>query len=259
MATILIVEDEKNTREGIRATLAEWGGQAIRLETAANGKEALARLDSEDLDPVDAIVTDIRMPLMSGLEMLEAIRQRQLDIPAVVLSAYSDFRYAQEAIHLGVVEYVLKPVDPALLLAAIERALDCKTPAKLGDPKLAQSLASDEVVDRARSVWNPGIRKAVDYLFQNYRREVGARELADLVHLNQSYFCTLFKNETGCTFGDYLTRVRVSKAKELLLTTDERIYEIAEAIGYTTARYFAKVFHDSVGMTPREYRAKYRS
>lgn len=258
MSLILVVEDEKLTREGIRSALESWGGESFRVETVANGKNALARLCDEEADQVDLVVTDIRMPIMGGLELLRELAARDLRIPSIVLSAHADFRYAQEAIHLGVAEYVLKPIDPALLVEAVEKGLASRSPMREGSPELVAALAGDEILERAQAIWNPSIRGAVEYLFENYRRDIGVRELANIVHLNESYFCTLFKSETGSTFSDFVMRMRLRKAKELLLTTDERIYEIAEKIGYTTARYFAKVFRDTVGMTPREYRARYR-
>jgi Response regulator containing CheY-like receiver domain and AraC-type DNA-binding domain len=259
MPTILVVEDERLTREGVCSALRAWGGELVSVESSQNGREALTRILSEDDEAIDLLVTDVRMPLMGGLDLLSAISERGLRVPAIVLSAHADFRYAQEAISLGVIEYILKPVDPELLVAAVEKGLAARSPMREGDPKLLAALADDDILERAKSVWNPGIRKAVDYLLERYAREVGVREVADLVSLNQSYFCTLFKSETGYTFSDFVTRLRLRRAKELLLTSDDRVYEIAEAVGYSTARYFAKVFREVEGLTPREYRAKYRA
>ena len=102
--SVLIVEDEKPIREDL--SLFPWDEcGAILIGEAANGMEALGACD--DVVP-DVIVTDITMPHMSGLELIEKVRQRYPDSVFIVLTCHEDFEYAQKALRLGAVDYVTK-------------------------------------------------------------------------------------------------------------------------------------------------------
>ncbi len=83
-------------------------------------------------------------------------------------------------------------------------------------------------------------------------------DAAEAVHLSQSHLSTIFAQETGMTFTQYLTGLRISRAKELLETTELRSFRIAEEVGYNDAHYFSYMFKRSTGMTPSEYRKSWR-
>ena len=108
MITILIVDDEKLERRGIRFLLKREEGEFQILE-ATNGKDALGVLESNH---VDILFSDVKMPYMNGLELTKAVREDHPDMEIVIFSGYNDFSYAREALRYGVVDYVLKPVDP---------------------------------------------------------------------------------------------------------------------------------------------------
>lgn len=105
---IVIVEDEVRIREGIFKLLDKLGEEIEIIGEAGNGREGLeiCRTKKPDL-----VITDVQMPEMDGLEMLKALYEEELDIKAIVLSAYSEFEYARTAMKLGVTEYLLKPVN----------------------------------------------------------------------------------------------------------------------------------------------------
>lgn len=108
MYRILIVDDERIEREGIKYLIGREKGDYEICE-ASNGKQALDVLHSKK---VDLLMTDIRMPHMDGLELSRKAREEYSDLQIVIFSGYSDFSFAQEAIQYGVLDYVLKPVDP---------------------------------------------------------------------------------------------------------------------------------------------------
>ncbi|WP_238177834.1 response regulator [Paenibacillus contaminans] len=87
-----------------------------------------------------------------------------------------------------------------------------------------------------------------------YNEDLSIADLADAVHLNPAYVGQLFKQETGEYLSDYISRIRMHKAKELLGKTELKIYEIAQAVGITDYRYFCKMFKLMVGVTPTEYK-----
>ena len=114
--TIFIVDDEPKIRNGMGKLLSahpRW-----QVQTFADAKSALHRLYEGE---ADVIITDIQMPDVSGLDMIEAVRQVNKSVPILILSGYSRFDYAQRAIESGVRKYLTKPTDPADLIAALEQ------------------------------------------------------------------------------------------------------------------------------------------
>lgn len=117
MLTILIVDDEKLERNGVKFLLKREQGE-FRILEAVNGKDALGILASNH---VDVLFSDVKMPYMNGLELTGQVREKYPDIEIVIFSGYNDFSYAREALRYGVVDYVLKPVDPEEFHRTLER------------------------------------------------------------------------------------------------------------------------------------------
>ncbi|NCC65409.1 MAG: response regulator, partial [Spirochaetia bacterium] len=116
--TILLVDDESAVREGIRLK-TPWGKYNFTVVgEAGNGIEALELV--EELKP-DVVLTDIRMPYLDGMELIQQIRVRYPATTLVILSGYDEFTYAQQAMHYDVIEYVLKPVSVEDLCRLLER------------------------------------------------------------------------------------------------------------------------------------------
>lgn len=117
--TVFFVEDEETIREKIRSSI-DWSSTDFDyLGDAGDGETALMKI--YELQP-DIVVTDIRMPKMSGLELCREIQYESPDTCILILSGYSDFEYAREAISLNVFDYLLKPITPLNLLKALNKA-----------------------------------------------------------------------------------------------------------------------------------------
>jgi len=116
-ATVYIVDDHDGIRESMSKLVATVG---LRSATFASGQ---AFLDEVDRDCVGCMVTDVRMPMMSGLELLERLRQTGHDLPVVVVTGYADVPMAVSAMKLGAVEFLEKPARPQVLLDHIQRAI----------------------------------------------------------------------------------------------------------------------------------------
>jgi two-component system response regulator YesN len=101
------------------------------------------------------------------------------------------------------------------------------------------------------------IQKAKQYIAKNYGNRIELEDIAQCIFLSPAYLGILFKRETGQTFTEYVTDVRIKKAKELLQKIELNISDIAQKVGYKDARYFIKVFKRLVGITPSEYRKLY--
>jgi len=249
--TILVIDDEPRTRLGIKKTLEAWSNGRFMIEAATSGIEALEWLENNS---VNIIITDICMPKIDGLQMLEALTEKGQAPVVIVISGYADFAYAKKALQLGVFEYLVKPIEKNVLIQAVERALVEESSReridvleKLVDPKLVE-------INLEEANYNQLISDAMKYIDENMHDSITMKQVALHLHLNASYFSVLFKEETGVTFSEYLTRTRLQKAKELLLTTDMPIWEVAEKVGYSTDKYFIKVFKENEGISPKSFR-----
>jgi two-component system, response regulator YesN len=251
MKTILIVDDEPRTRQGLAKTLDKWAKGNFQIRTASNGEEAMEIIK---VNKVHILITDIRMPEITGLQLLKLVKEQNIHPIIIVISAYSEFEYAQEALRLGVINYLLKPISKKALVEAVEAAVEAvekqertETIEKVVDKKLVTAGGQDF------SNRTP-IREAIDYINLNLKNELSQKEVAEHVHLNASYLSVLFKEHVKMTFSEYLTRRRIQRAKDLLISTNLPINEIAEESGYRTAKYFIKIFKELEGMTPSAYR-----
>ncbi|XID92900.1 response regulator [Paenibacillaceae bacterium WGS1546] len=118
MTTLMIVDDHRHIVEDL-ATTIPWSAHGVdRVLQAYSGPEALERLDRE---PVDIVVTDIRMPAMSGLELIREIGTRSPATSCLLLTGHAEFEYARAAIEFGAAGYLLKPVRHEELVAAVNR------------------------------------------------------------------------------------------------------------------------------------------
>ena len=113
---ILIADDEKISREGIRDCI-DWPKYDMEaVYCAKDGKEALDYILEH---PIDVLITDIRMPVMDGLDLIRQVHRKNIDISVIIISGYDDFSYAQKAIQFGVSEYLLKPFSIEELINAL--------------------------------------------------------------------------------------------------------------------------------------------
>ena len=120
MYRILIVDDEKIERNGIRLLLGRQG-RALDIAEAVNGREALEWLSE---NRADILLTDVKMPLMNGIELLEQVSGLYPEMKKLIFSGYGEFEYAQQAMRYGVEEYILKPVDPEEFRKAMDKLFD---------------------------------------------------------------------------------------------------------------------------------------
>lgn len=114
--------------------------------------------------------------------------------------------------------------------------------------------ATRNVTEKKREQNNSVVGKAKEYMKQNYTRDLSLDEVAKYVDISPYYFSKLFKEEEGENFIDYLTSLRIDKAKELLNGTEGSIKEICSEVGYSDPNYFSRLFKKIVGFTPTEYR-----
>ena len=231
---------------------SEIGFEVVFL--AENGKKAIDYIRE---NPVDVVMLDIKMPVMDGLAVAEILNAEYPSVKIVVLSGYAWFEYAQQAIRLGVSEYLLKPIKNDEIRAAMTK-IKHKLDKENNCEAVTEEKSSGDVL-KPQDVKGAGIiLRAKSYIDKNYMRALSLTDMSDYLGINGVYFSTLFKTETGITFKEYLTGIRIEKAKSLLVNEEIKINKVAELTGYGDYRNFCKIFRRETGSSPSEYREKYR-
>lgn len=184
---VLIADDNKLIRDGLCA-MVNWEEYGYQLAgTAKNGKEALDFLEHE---PCDLLITDIRMPEISGLELLKCIQDKGLEIEVIIISAYSEFSYAQTAAQYGVESYLLKPVSRDELIESL-------------------MIISTNLQQRERNTRHEIERVLLKFLISPVYATIDTKELKDTgITLDSNFYClTLlhldsFDEKTAQLFGN---------------------------------------------------------
>lgn len=347
--TLIAVDDEMMIKRTIRKLL-ESSERFRWIGEAEDGEEALVLI--ERLRP-DVVVTDIRMPGLNGLELIERLKLSDPQPEFVILSGYNDFPFIQEAIRQGAADYLLKPLKPDEFYSTLGRVDD-----RLREKRMRESaqeglraqwlpLCRDAGMRIADSAWQlqeeewmqaieqlrlqlqeswpadydrhstrmwqdllyivsaelqrrggielpmpgfsdpeqPGrtfaaakeaIREGTNRIrlsrnWRNYRQvqsavdEVNARfsdpsltmqSLADKLSMSPAHFSRSFKAETGTTFVQLVTQLRLERARELLADPESTMTEAARGSGFADYPHFAKAFKRRFGVSPTEYRKR---
>lgn len=100
------------------------------------------------------------------------------------------------------------------------------------------------------------IEKIKDYIAQHYGDDLTLEALSDVFAMNPTYFSSFFHQKTGIKYKDYLTRIRITEAKRLLMQSDLKVYEVSQRVGFSDVRYFSQVFLKSTGVLPKDYKSR---
>ena len=128
------------------------------------------------------------------------------------------------------------------------------SPGAFSEPNIALPNCHESLKSAHPGPLNASLKRVLIFIDQNYTQKLTLETIANSVYLNKTYISQMFTKRLGITFGNYLENVRINKAQELLNTTDMSIWEIADAVGYSSSSYFSKVFTKRVGMSPMQYR-----
>ena len=239
MFSILIVEDEYLVRQGIRSLVDFKSHQIDQVNEAENGMIAWQMIQEQQ---PDILLTDINMPQMNGIQLAGLVKEAYPDTHIVFLTGYDEFDYALSALKLGADDYLLKPfskVDVEGILVKVVKKISLEQKSRqLKD--LVQEYPSTELAIRIETHLEDS-----SFTLKSLAQELG---------FSPNHLSFLAKKELGIPFQDYLVQARIKKAKLLLLTTDLKIYEIAERCGFEDINYFSQRFKHVVGQTPRQFR-----
>lgn len=262
MISIVIVEDETYIRKGMVVT-TPWSELGCKIiGEAGDGQEGYDLI--KRLQP-DIVITDVDMPVMDGIEMLrnlEGFSQAE----NIIISGYNDFTYAQQAIKLGVRDYLLKPIDDNDFYRTIRKViLNVERKDRLarqqersqlvqeGKGILAEEKGFDTHYD-SRQIY---VDQAMEWIENHFNENIGISDAALALKISVSYLSRLFKSHMGYTFIEYLTDYRIRKAIELLKDHHIKIYEVSEKVGYNDPKYFGILFKKYIGVSPMTFKNSY--
>ena len=255
MLTALIVEDEPLMREYLLFNLSSIHDQWITAACAKDGVEAMALLNEQHFD---LIITDIKMPRMTGVELATYVHNNIADTDIIFLTGYDEFDYARAAVRSGVSDYLLKPLQDAELHAILDKLAKKRSAGETrqATPQVKAHVSPDAAFPLEDVESSVLVQRARDYIQMNYSKPISLNEVASALEVNPAYLSSVFKSERGEPYSKYLLRLRMERATLLLSThTAAKVSDIASEVGYLSVKHFDSVFKKYYGMTPNAYRS----
>ncbi len=250
MYKVMIIDDEPIIVEGLSRSIPweKWNCQVIA--TANDGMEAKALIEKHK---PHMIFLDICMPEMTGLELIAAMKSEFTDIEISILTGYRDFDYAQQAIHLGVTRFLLKPSNMEELEEAIDvMCMNLKHKNILPDSDGEEK--KEEVQEHESTASSFIVKNALKYIQENYTQKLTLSDVAEKTYVSQWHLSKLLNRHTEQSFSEILNNVRIEEAKKLLEDPSLRIGDVADAVGFMDMAHFSRVFKKQVGISANEYR-----
>ena len=160
----------------------------------------------EQLCP-DILITDIKMPVMDGLELIKKVHENHPYIDYIIVTGYSDFSYAKKAIHYQVREYLLKPIEDELLY---------ETLSELRNEFITRTHDYSQIFnDEVSSHPSPDIPYILkNYILNHYKEDIKLNAIASTMHYSSSYLTKIFNQEYDCSPSKYLISVQIQNAQQ---------------------------------------------
>jgi YesN/AraC family two-component response regulator len=174
---------------------------------------------------------------MKGTDLLKIIKERYPSIPVIIMTGFGSKDVILSALRNKTDEFIEKPIDIVELHSMIGRLLKAES---------------------QRKEYSRDIDYIQYYIQKNIDKKVELEDIAQIIGYSPKYMSRYFLQETGMKFNDYRLGIKMKKAKEYLETTPYRIKQITYLLGYENSESFVRIFKKKTGMTPSEYRNKYR-
>lgn len=255
---VLIVDDQPEVVESMVSGV-KWTRVGVEnVFKAFSVKEAQGVFERER---IDILLCDIEMPPTNGFVLLRWVQERFSGVVCIFLTSHAEFEYAQEAVRLGSLDYILQPAPYAEIEAAVGRAAGKVREAENQRRYNAYvRYRGESGEEESQDADQTPVRRAMDYIRRNIDRDLSRADIAEAIYLNPEYLSRLFKKETGSSLNDYIVTEKMRAAQSLLGDTNIPVSIIATKVGYSNFSYFSQVFKKYTGLSPVEYRtAKRRS
>lgn len=241
---LLIVDDEEIAIRGLRSVLSKSDLALDEVYDAMTISDAKVLLKSRD---IQILLCDIELYNENGLSLIEWVNKEKLSVYPIVLTGHRVFDYAQKAVHLGVIEYLLKPIDREELISLLRRIIE-----EISD-NVTQEVQGLVLPDN----FNRDILLSADqFINAHISEDISRKEIAEHVHLNSDYLDRIFRRETGTTVHQYLHNKRMDYARKLLQQDEISVSMAAAEAGYTNLAHFSRSFKQTFGMNPSEYKKR---
>ena len=236
---LLIADDENLELKVLEKTVKKHFVDELEIFASSNGRKASQICD--EVKP-DIALLDIEMPGMNGIELAKYIKEKYADCIIIFITAYDRFDYAIEAMHIKAFDYLLKPWKEERLCELINTAIE----------NVRSMQKTDGIVHSQKDIIK-------DYIDRNYKKDISAKDVAGILGYSDVYFSKVFKQLFDDNFINYLTKIRIDRAKVLLKDVSFNIKEVGKSVGYADSNYFTKVFKRSIGISPSEYRNRHNT
>lgn len=259
---VLIVDDERIAVQGMmRGINWEKCGVDGQIFAAFNARQALELLKEQE---ISLILCDIEMPGDNGIQLLRQVRAEWPKIECIFLTCHAEFAYAQEAVRLGCLDYILKPAPYTVIEDAIQKVIQKihenqkkETLLQYGTQWLSQQHKNAEKVQEKKRTPEQLIQEVSGYVMEHLSSpELTVQSIAHQYYINEDYLSRLFKRIEGISLNKFIIQQRMNLAAQLLEDESLSASAVATQVGFQNYPYFTAVFKKYFGCTPTEFRLK---
>lgn len=249
---ILAVEDDVEIISTHFALLSD----RFRFIVKTSGAAAVQYL--RDKPDIDLALIDVKLPDISGIEVLKEIKRTTPRTPVIIMTAYGNEQVAVSAFRSGARDYVIKPFNSDELRKRIVFCLSLTASNPASDRK-ALTSETDSITGNMLSFLrqdrkNRVIQQAIEYIENNFAADISLDRVATAAGLSRFHFSRVFKRTTGSTYQSYLNRVRIEQAKMLLQNDALSVTDAGYAVGYSDLTHFERIFKKLTGVSPSRWR-----
>ncbi|HHV12115.1 MAG TPA: response regulator [Clostridiales bacterium] len=255
---LLLVDDEKITIQGMLDGIRWEACGVSQVVTAFSTEQAQEVLLG---NKADLLLCDIEMPGGSGIELLRWIRNRNDDIPCAFLTCHADFLYAKEAVRLGCVDYLLKPLAYSEIEELITKMVrqihlqrDKQRITQYGEQWIKEKAEEGILLQGKQLNGKEIIDDTISYILRHLSEDITVSSLAGRVHLSPDYLNRLFKKHRGGSINHFIISERMQLAAELLKEDKLSANVIASMVGYESYPNFVSMFKKVYGVTPTQFK-----
>ncbi len=248
---LLIVEDNKDVKQYLKSILSS----EYHIEFSENGKEGFEK--AIDIIP-DLVISDVMMPVMDGLTFCEKLKSDLITshIPVVILTARADIDSKMEGLNAGADAYLAKPFNKKELFVRIEKLIELRKSLQERYKTLALFPdAAQHTTDHKLSIEDSFMQKVRKNLeIHLCEEEFGITELCSSMAMSRSQLYRKFSALTNTSIHQFIRKLRLTKAKELLLGTELNVTEVAYDTGFKNLSHFSRVYSEEFGISPSKAR-----
>ena len=249
--SVMVVEDDKDMAHIIGDILSE----SYNIIYASNGSQALEKIEAGASPTL--VVSDVIMPETDGIALTKALKSNLATshIPVILLSAEVPDIFMQEGLEGGADAYLEKPFSPKKLRSTVDNLIENRR--RVYEFYISSLPSEGELPSgRVSAQEQKFLRSIQEYVSANLHRNITLDDMAEVVCLSPSTLYKKMKEYADISPMEYVMKMRLHKAVELLKDDSVSVQEVASAVGFNTHSFFSECFKREFGMTPRQWRLR---